>query len=942
MSSATQPATRTPSPSPVLLGLIALLAGCYGLIDPTAEPEFDPFVGGEPGQPVDEALVELEPDELFDAAGLEHGVPPDLLRAVGSVGSGFADLDGRQDASAPRWGWMALSADQADLGAALTDLRLSDVRSVPAANVLAAAALLDQLRPAGAEPTVVDSAWWPAVVEYAGLDEPWLADAFAAEVFATLQRGLIASTSQLEAGYVVIQPVPLSDLAGLEVEQPPTGGDGHGGPDYPSVARLLPSPNRTDRSAAIDRVVIHSVEASWAHGLAAALDPSSGVSSHYLVRPSDGEVTQLVRDGKAALHTSDDGNHHDSIAISVGGGSGSPGSWTPASLEATARLSAWLVMRHDIPVDREHFVGHDDLDDGSSHPGAFFPWAAFLDSVDCFVAGGGSECAGMAGGPEPDADFPDLGGDGARDVPDVPYFYQYANSLHPGSSCQNTSIAMVLRYAGWSGTPDTITARFGKDLAQSPAGLVEVFNTLASEAGLDARLVAHTSGSISGFKALLAEGNPVIVNGYFTGFGHVVVTLGYEGGQYVVNDPAGRWSQTFKGGYPYGWSSSAGKAIRYGAVAYEDAISLNSSGGGSLPLWFYELTGVSSTPSGSDSDSDGDGDGGDGSGSDGGGHSGGDGDGSGDGSPESIYSWASIGFTTPSHGDTVDNPVTMRSERHGGEHTEYWSGPWKLAPDDPYDPAWATAEFHTLGDRTLTAKNVSTWGTLLAQHTISVHVEEGSSLDVGATDLGYATWRFGATTEAPDVACVTYEADGLLLRDDDTGSECGSAGAHNLTHTFEYAGEYRIDATAWDSGGEVVARGHLALAVSSSTVAAECAVEGSISCGQTVGGDTSHGSDVIDGYPEIPGNWSGPEQGWTWVSTGGVVEIGFVDPDPTTLDLDIFILRQQEGVCVSPDAVGVAFNSVTFEAVAGATYVFVVDGYDGDAGAYGLELSCSP
>ena len=952
MSSTTWRTDRSPSLSPLLLALVALLVGCYGLLDPAAEPELDPFAAGEPGQPVDDALLDLQPDELFEEAGQRLGVPADLLRAIGSVGSGFAELDGHQDGAAPRWGWMALSADQAALGAALTDLRLSDVRSQPAANVLAAAALLADLGPAAAEPTVVDAAWWPAVVEYSELDEPWLADAFAAEVFATLQRGLVAPTSQLDSEYVVIQPVQLPDLAWRSIEQPPAGGDGHGVPDYPAVARLLPSPNRAERAAAIDRVVIHSAEGSWAHGLAGLLDPASGVSSHYLIRRSDGEVTQLVRDGKAALHTSDAGGDDDSIAITIGGGSGSPGSWTPASLEAAARLGAWLVMRHDIPVDRDHFVGHDDLDAGSPHPGAFFPWTAFLGSVDCFVAGGGSECAGMAGGPDPDAEFPGLGGDGARSVPAVPYFYQYDNSLSPGASCQNTSVAMVLRYAGWSGDPDTITARFGKDLAQSPAGLVQVFNTLASEAGLDARLTAHTDGTVSGFRALLAQGRPVIVNGYFTGFGHVVVTLAYEGGQYVVNDPAGRWSQTFKGGYPYGWNSTAGKAIRYSAGPYEDAISLNSSGTGSLPLWYYELTGVADSPSGSDDsggDSGGDstGDSGSDSGDDSSGDDGGAGDSGGDsgagaGSPESIYSWAWIELTSPSHGDTVGTPVTMRSQRHGGEHTEYWAGPWKLAPDQPSDPAEATVAFETLGARTLTAKNVSAWGTLLARHSIDVEIENGYALNVGATDLGQATWLLGASTAASDVAWVQYWADGYPLRDDETGSDRGTGEGHALTYTFEQGGERRIDAKAFDSAGGVVAEGYRYIDVAWSTVAAECGIEGTISCGQTVSGDTTSGSDVIDGYPGIVGNWSGFEQGWTWASTGGLVEIGFVDPEPMVLDLDIIVLRQVEGLCVAPDAVDVAFNSLTFEAVAGATYVFVVDGYDGDAGAYRMELDCSP
>ena len=173
-------------------------------------------------------------------------------------------------------------------------------------------------------------------------------------------------------------------------------------------------------------------------------------------------------------------------------------------------------------------------------------------------------------------------------VPDVPYFYQYANSLFPSASCQNTSVAMLLAWYGWSGDPDLITSEWGKNYAQSPAGLAQVFNFYAEAMGIPQRLVAHTNGTIPGLKALLAQGKPVIIHGYFTGSGHVMVTLGYENGVYTVNDPAGEWSQSFKGGYPYGWSSTVGDQITYGATAFEAAVA-TSDGWSFLPLWYHEI-----------------------------------------------------------------------------------------------------------------------------------------------------------------------------------------------------------------------------------------------------------------------------------------------------------------------------------------------------------------
>lgn len=160
----------------------------------------------------------------------------------------------------------------------------------------------------------------------------------------------------------------------------------------------------------------------------------------------------------------------------------------------------------------------------------------------------------------------------------TPYFNQYDNSISPGSSCQNTSIAMVLAKYGWNGRPDDVTGRFGKDLAQSPAGLQQVFNSMASSSGLGVRLKAHTNGSMDQINSLLAQGKPVIVNGWFTSSGHVVTITGFDGKNYIVNDPAGKWNQQFKGGY----SGGSGQGVKYSKEALQDAIGPDGD------IWCYE------------------------------------------------------------------------------------------------------------------------------------------------------------------------------------------------------------------------------------------------------------------------------------------------------------------------------------------------------------------
>ena len=173
-------------------------------------------------------------------------------------------------------------------------------------------------------------------------------------------------------------------------------------------------------------------------------------------------------------------------------------------------------------------------------------------------------------------------------LPDVPYFYQYDNDLYPSSTCQNTSIAMLLAAYGWRGEPDDITAVYGKDTAQTVAGLASVFNDLAAASGLSPRLTGHTDGTLADVDALLDRGLPVIVHGYFTSSGHVMVILGYDADGYWVNDPAGTWDEDFMGGYPGAYEPTAGDGIYYRRAAFEAAIA-TWDGRTTAPIWYHEL-----------------------------------------------------------------------------------------------------------------------------------------------------------------------------------------------------------------------------------------------------------------------------------------------------------------------------------------------------------------
>ncbi len=791
----------------LLAPLVLLLAACAVDVPPADAPF--PAPTGPSAPTVDlGGFDDLDTDGLF-ALAADDAVPADLLRAMAWVESGFATLDG---------GWLGLDPQDLARGALLTGLSEDQIRAEPAANLVAGAALLAELRAdlaPTAHPAEIDGVWWPVLTAWADTGIDWLDDAYALDVLGALQHGVISPTDRLEDEYVLIAPRFVSGLDSITPTPGPAGAAA-----YPGAMNI--NAQGPARTAVVERIELVSAEGSWVDALAAA------PQGHYVVRTSDGRIAE---------HTSEDreAGAPDAITVVTTGGVASPGAWTVQAMEGSARLVGWLARRHDLPVDESHIGG--DL-------GPHFPWAPWLQMVECFATESVGCDTGLAGGVDAGEWPPDVleeDSSESRDTPaSVPYSYQYANSLSPSATCQNTSIAMVLKWLGWSGTPDTITSRFGKNLAQSPAGLAQVFNTLASEAGMDARLTPHMDGSLAGFNDLLAAGKPTIVHGYMTGYGHVVVALGRAGSDYVVNDPAGRWAERFKGGYPYGWNSSIGRATRYAREPFETAIA-TSNGVTYLPLWYHELTGVDGAPpiepeepeepSAEDPEAPADPEPGPVGSSD-----------------TAYYSWADVEWLRPEHGDSAANPVLMEAERTSGARVEFVAGSWVLGSTTA-NPAVASHEFSLLGSRSLTARNISAWGTLLAESTITVDVTEQQ--------------------------------------------------------------------------------------------AEECAVIGAISCNQTVLGDNGSalGSDAIDGYPDLVGNWSGPEMAWTWSGGSGEVTIRLVDPRPSELNHDILVLHQSAGTCVAADFVDIGWNSLTFEAEAGAAYTFVVDSH-GDTGPFAMTLEC--
>lgn len=327
-------------------------------------------------------------NQAFERAASRFGVPRDLLAAVGY---GETRLDGHsgQPSQANGFGVMHLADNPGnrtlERAADLTGESLADLRTDTGANILGGAAVLrgyaDKLGLDARGRADID-AWYPAVARYSGTGGP-AAALYADTVYTFLADGLDAVAPDGERISVTGRPVSphKGSLAGTE--------PGTRSADYPAALWVPADANNfaAGRSAAIDKVIIHVTQGSYAGSISWFQDPASEVSSHYVVRSSDGQITQMVRDSDTAYHARS--ANSSALGIEHEGFIDDPSWFTDTMYRSSAALTAYLCDRYGIPKDRAHIIGHSEAP-GNDHtdPGPNWDWTRYMQLVSGNTGGG--------------------------------------------------------------------------------------------------------------------------------------------------------------------------------------------------------------------------------------------------------------------------------------------------------------------------------------------------------------------------------------------------------------------------------------------------------------------------------------------------------------------------------------------------------------------------
>ncbi|MGW2559488.1 N-acetylmuramoyl-L-alanine amidase [Streptomyces sp. NPDC001514] len=356
--------------------------------------------------------------------------------------------------------------------AELTGIPEEQLRTSPAANIRGGAALLaDAQRQLGLEPTADPADWYGAVARFSGADDTATATTYADDVYDVMRSGQHRTT---DSGQQVALPADTAlrpdgaTAAGLGLrtvdadltECPPTVAcewipapyEEFGEGDYGNHDKA----NRP-ASQSIDYIVIHDTEASWDTTLQLVQNPEY-VSWQYSLRSSDGHVAQHLRlkdvgwqAGNWFINAKSIGLEHEGFLVN-------PDAWyTEAMYRTSARLVRYLAKRYDIPLDRQHIIGHDNVPGTvpstirgmHTDPGPYWDWAHYFNLL-------GRPLTPSAG---PFASVVTIRPDYAKHQP------PYTSCAKPGDACAPHGSGAVRLHTA----PDP-TAPLVKDIGLRPGG----------------------------------------------------------------------------------------------------------------------------------------------------------------------------------------------------------------------------------------------------------------------------------------------------------------------------------------------------------------------------------------------------------------------------------------------------------------------------------------
>ncbi|MER5641825.1 N-acetylmuramoyl-L-alanine amidase [Kitasatospora sp. NPDC002227] len=301
-----------------------------------------------------------------------------------------------------------------DAAAKLLSRPADELKTDSAQSIRGGAALLVQYqKQLGKSLSADPAAWYQAVARFSQSTDADGGTAFADRVFTTLRTGASLVTTDGQAVQLAANPTVAAPRTALAPRALTANGAAQGTVECPAslncdfkpAAYALTNPNdktsygnytQANRPADGDKIqyiVIHDTEGGFDGSIQTFQNPATQASAHYIVRSGDGHVTQLVNDQNIAWHAGNKTINMHSIGIEHEGYAfpGDNATWYSEQLyQSSATLVKYLAAKYNVPLDRQHIIGHDDVPGplqsyiNGMHwdPGTFWDWNHYMDLIN--------------------------------------------------------------------------------------------------------------------------------------------------------------------------------------------------------------------------------------------------------------------------------------------------------------------------------------------------------------------------------------------------------------------------------------------------------------------------------------------------------------------------------------------------------------------------------
>ena len=325
----------------------------------------------------------------FDSAAREFDVPTDVLKGIAFAETRWQQLTWPNGDTAssctgmPRpYGIMSLWDNQyfghsLTVAAALIGKDPAVLKENMVQNIRGAAALLKKLHdelplPSGTSAADIES-WRNAIASYSGLPRIDFAQQHALDIYAQMNLGYHKFHIDWNAHPVNLGPIRESVsqiesnerakklLKGTKVQSTENQ------PDYPLAKWVSAYPGHWYTSGSTRSfVVIHDMEGYYLATISYFQMASTQASIYYCINGQKddsadapaGDITQMVEEKYWAWHVRCWNPYM--FGIEHEGFVDNPAWYTDAMYKASAKLTAYLCNKYNIPRDRDHIIGHDE------------------------------------------------------------------------------------------------------------------------------------------------------------------------------------------------------------------------------------------------------------------------------------------------------------------------------------------------------------------------------------------------------------------------------------------------------------------------------------------------------------------------------------------------------------------------------------------------------